>query len=141
MNTAAIAVVAAICICIVITAVGILLTVHATRGWPSLRKFKCIGTSTRRDRRRHRRRRNYAEDEANDKSREDIELLSLDQVMDKLKGSRAWNHYVYARQYVEAHPMDESEGRLSNHDLEYVVENGANAWEFVPSDENAGVVV
>ncbi|PIA18439.1 hypothetical protein COEREDRAFT_24638, partial [Coemansia reversa NRRL 1564] len=53
----------------------------------------------------------------------------------------AEENYTYACQYVETHPIDESEGRLSNHDHEYVMENGANAWEFVPTDENAGVVV
>ncbi|KAJ1853593.1 Protein ssh4 [Coemansia sp. RSA 1822] len=138
MNAAVIAVVVALCICIVVTSVGIFVTVYVSRSWPSFCTFKCPSFGSRRQRRRHR---NREEDALNAKSREDIELLPLEKVMDRLKDSRAWKHYIYARQYVETHPMDESEGRLSNHDLEYVIENGANAWEFEPNAENSGVVV
>ncbi|KAJ2242239.1 Protein ssh4, partial [Coemansia sp. RSA 475] len=138
MNAAVIAVVVALCICIVVTSVGIFVTVYVSRSRPSFLSFRCLRFGSKRHRRRHR---NREEDALNAKSREDIELLPLEKVMDRLKDSRAWNHYIYARQYTEAHPMDESEGRLSNHDLEYVIENGANAWEFEPSADNTGVVV
>ncbi|KAJ2825573.1 Protein ssh4 [Coemansia erecta] len=141
MNAAVIAVVVALCICIVVSAAGIFMTVYVTRGRPALCSFKCTGSGTHSGRRRRRRHRNHEEDTLSAKNREEIEMLSLDAVMDKLKDSRARKNYIYARQYVEAHPMDESEGQLSNNDLEYVVENGANAWEFVPSEENSDVVV
>ncbi|KAJ1872280.1 Protein ssh4 [Coemansia sp. RSA 1290] len=141
MNAAAIAVVVAICVCIVVLGVAIFVAVHITRGQSPLPSWRCTCPKLRSGRRKRRHQRNREEDELNAKNCKDIELLPLDKVMAKLAGCRARKNYIYARHYIEAHPMDESEGRLSSHDLEYVIENGANAWEFVPSQDNVGVTV
>ncbi|KAJ2160873.1 Protein ssh4 [Coemansia sp. RSA 552] len=146
MNTAAIAVVAAICICIVITAIGICLTVQFSRGWPVLLRTSKYSWWPRRKarsstRRQQRRDRHRHQDLAEAKKRENLGLLSTDDVLKKLSGTRAKDQYLYAQQYTASHPADESEGRLSNHDLDYVIEQGANAWEFAPAPENSGVLV
>ncbi|KAJ1961695.1 cysteine protease [Dipsacomyces acuminosporus] len=70
-----------------------------------------------------------------------IQEMSSDKVLSKLKGSRAEQNYMYACEYLEAHGPDESEGRLSDQDLEYVIEHGASAWEFKPEPENTGITV
>ncbi|KAI7831895.1 hypothetical protein BX661DRAFT_179460, partial [Kickxella alabastrina] len=64
---------------------------------------------------------------ARDRRREEIHRLGTEE----LKNSRAKHNYVYAC----------DEGTIVGSELEYVIENGASAWEFVPAVENTGVTV
>ncbi|KAJ1729760.1 Protein ssh4 [Coemansia biformis] len=134
MNTTIIVAVVVICACIIATAAIAVVVIRTLRGRP-------LGSGRPRHRRRRRRQRGSEEDVIWAKAREDIELLPLDDVLARLEGTRAARNHLYACRYVDAHPADESEGRLSDHDHEYVMEHGAGAWEPVPGSDNTGVAV
>ncbi|KAJ2782520.1 Protein ssh4 [Coemansia javaensis] len=140
MNPTAIAIAAAVGGCAVVVALLLIVAIHVLWGAPvSLARLR-LSCDRRRRQRRHRRRcrGEQREDEAHAKAQRDIGLLPLDSVLARLEGTRAQRNYVYACQYVAAHPADESEGRLSDRDHELVMESGAAAWEFAPA---AGVAV
>ncbi|KAJ1669001.1 hypothetical protein EV182_008959, partial [Spiromyces aspiralis] len=45
-------------------------------------------------------------------------------------GSRAAASHNYAAKYQREHPADISEGLLSSEEVEYVIENGVDAWKL-----------
>ncbi|KAJ2856926.1 Protein ssh4 [Coemansia erecta] len=83
----------------------------------------------------------YRRRKARDRKREAIQRLDAGEVLRKLRGLRASQNYTYACEYTATHAIDESEGTIVGEELDYVIEHGANAWEFVPGPENRGVVV
>ncbi|KAJ2764014.1 Protein ssh4, partial [Coemansia nantahalensis] len=138
MNAATIVAVVIVSLCIITTAVGIVLTVYLTQRenhWP------WSSNNNRRQRRQRRAQHRLEADREEAKACADIALLPLDDVLARLRGTRAAANYMYACQYREEHPIDESEGRLSDHDHERVLEEGARAWAFAPGPEHSGIAV
>ncbi|KAI9500739.1 Protein ssh4 [Coemansia spiralis] len=134
MGSLAVAVVAAVCVCVVIIGIGALVRFYMLQN----RTLLCPCPSVRRSRRSARR---YERRSDRLKKHEEVQQLSLDETLNQLHGTRAMQNYRYACVYTATHFIDESEGGLCSDDTEYVVEHGANAWEFVPKSENVGVTV
>ncbi|KAJ2085816.1 hypothetical protein GGI16_006720, partial [Coemansia sp. S142-1] len=135
MNETSVGVVAAVCVCIAITAAGVGLRVWFARGRPSLCGWRSGRKSSWRQQ--------YQQQSSKDGSRdsESVHGLSIESALDKLEGMAAQRNYAYACQYAEAHPIDDSTGLLSSSDLELIAEHGANAWQFVADEDNVGVSV
>ncbi|KAJ1887990.1 Protein ssh4 [Kickxella alabastrina] len=140
MSPAAIGVVTAVCVCILVVLVGFYLRFGRARGFQfplceCAPGFQHSYTDQVHEAIRHERRM------ARDRRREEIHRLGTEEVLEKLKNSRAKHNYVYACEYAKTHPIDDSEGTIVGSELEYVIENGASAWEFVPAVENTGITV
>ncbi|KAJ1664357.1 Protein ssh4 [Coemansia sp. RSA 1813] len=134
MTMLATAVVAAVCVCIAMVGIGVLVRVYVIHGRP----LPCVFPALRR---RHRRGRCYERQAERIKKYEEVQQLSLDETLARLEGTRAMQNHVYAGEYAATHFIDESEGGLHAADTEFVVEHGANAWEFGPAYENTDVAV
>ncbi|KAJ2857531.1 Protein ssh4 [Coemansia erecta] len=134
MTALATAVVAAVCVCVGMLCVGVLVRVYVIQR----RALPCVLPALRR---RHGRGHRYERQTERIKKYEEMQQLPLDEALARLEGTRAMKNHVYAGEYAATHFIDESEGGLHAADTEFVVEHGANAWEFVPAHANAGVDV
>ncbi|KAJ1862781.1 Protein ssh4 [Coemansia sp. RSA 2703] len=141
LSTAAIAVITTACVFVVVVAIVFVLRLRILYSLdlslcncgPSHRHryLRCCSESNSRHQRKRTR----------DRKREAIQRLDIDEVMRKLRGSRASRNYAYACEYRDMHPIDESKGNIVGEELEYVIEHGASAWVFAPSVENTGVTI
>ncbi|KAJ1722852.1 Protein ssh4 [Coemansia erecta] len=141
LSTAAIAVVTTACVIVVVIVIVFALRLRILYSLDlslcdcgpscSHRYLSCCPESDARHQRRRTR----------DRKREAIQRLDIDEVLRKLRGSRASRNYAYACEYRDMYPIDESKGNIVGEEVEYVIEHGASAWEFTPSVENTGVAV
>ncbi|KAJ2554815.1 hypothetical protein GGH95_005503, partial [Coemansia sp. RSA 1836] len=147
MNETSVGVVAAICVCVAITAAAVGLRMWFARGRPGLfgrRSGSGRGSSSSSSgwlQAYQPQRSSKSGDGDSDSGCDSIHNLSLEAALGRLEGKAAQRNYAYARQYGEQHPVDEGAARLSSSELELIAEHGAGAWRFAGSEANAGVSV
>ncbi|KAJ2880593.1 hypothetical protein IWW38_005924, partial [Coemansia aciculifera] len=142
MDETSVGVIAAVCVCIALTAIAVGLRLWFARGKPGLcgrRLGRSTSTSTTSWLQAYQRQPHGSKE--CDIDGDSIHNMSLETALDKLEGKAAQRNYAYACQYAERHQIDEGKARLRSRELELIAEHGASAWQFEVSDANDGVSV